>query len=82
MLAFFGSAIEYNNWDIMLQLYLTLVRLYLACYLQFKSPYNRKDVIAIESIEESHQDVAWSGELNIRRDWINGVNYHWKQEVV
>ena len=64
MLAFIGRGIEFKNWQVMLQLYRTLVRPHLEYSVQFWSPHYQKDVEALERkdwTEKIYQDVAWHG---------------------
>jgi len=51
MLAFISQGIEYKSWEIMLQLYKTLVRLHLEYCVQFWSPHYQKDVEALERVQ-------------------------------
>ena len=59
MLAFIGRGIEYKNWQVMLQLYRTLVMPHLEYCVQFWSPHNPKDVDALERVQKRF--IAWSG---------------------
>ena len=52
MLAFIGRGIEFKNWQVMLQLYRTLVRLHLEYSVQFWSPHYQKDVEALERVQK------------------------------
>ena len=52
MLAFIGRDIEFKNWQVMLQLYRTLVRLHLEYSVQFWSPHYQKDVEALERVRK------------------------------
>ena len=44
--------IEFQNWQVMLQLYRTFVRLHLEYSVQFWSPYYQKDVEALERVQK------------------------------
>ena len=61
MLAFIGRGIEYRNWQVMLQLYRTLVRSHLEYCIQFWSPHYQKDVEALKRVQKRFTDVAWYG---------------------
>ena len=50
MLAFMAKGIEYKSKEVLLQLYKALVRLHLE-FVQFWSPYLRKDVVALEAVQ-------------------------------
>ena len=50
--AFIGQGIEYKNWQVMLQLYRTLVRLHLEYCVQFWSPHYQKAVDALERVQK------------------------------
>ena len=52
MLVFIGRGIEFKNWQVMLQLYRTLVRLHLEYSVQFWSPHYQKDVEALERVQK------------------------------
>ena len=52
MLAFIGRGIEFKNWQVMLQLYRTLVRPHLEYSVQFWSPHYQKDVEALEKLQK------------------------------
>ena len=51
MLAFVGRGIKYKSWQVMLQLYKTLIRPHLKYCVQFWSPHNQKDVQVLERVE-------------------------------
>ncbi|PLS49478.1 hypothetical protein CYV29_15670, partial [Carnobacterium maltaromaticum] len=51
MLSFIGRGIEYKSWQVMLQLYRTLVRPHLEYCVQFWSPHYQKDVDALERVQ-------------------------------
>ena len=79
MLAFIGRSIEFKNWQVMLQLYRTLVRPHLEYRVQIGAPHYQKDVEALERVTEKiYQDVAlvWRA-LAMRRGWRNLVCSHW-----
>jgi len=50
-IAFIGLSIEYKCWEIMLQLYTTLVRPHLENCVQFWSPHYQKDMEALEGVQ-------------------------------
>ena len=52
MLGFIDQNIEYRSWDVLLKLYMTLVRPHLEYYVQFWSPYYRKDIIKLERVQK------------------------------
>ena len=52
MLAFIGRGIEFKNWQVMLQLYRTLVRPHLEYSVQFWSPHYQKDVETLERVQK------------------------------
>jgi len=52
MLAFIGRGFEYKNWQVMLQLYRTLVRTHLEYCVQFWSPHYQKDVDTLERVQK------------------------------
>ena len=52
MLAFIARGFEYRNRDVLLQLYRVLVRPHLKYCVQFWCPYLRKDVLAVEGIQQ------------------------------
>ena len=52
MLAFIGQGIEYKSWEMMWQLYKTLVRPHLEYCVQFWSPHYQKDVEALERVQK------------------------------
>ena len=52
MLAFIGRGIEFKNWQVMLQLYRTLVRPHLEYSVQFWSPHYQKDVEVLERVQK------------------------------
>ena len=52
MLAFIGRSIEYENWQVTLQLYRTLVRPHSEYCVQFWSPHDQKDVDALERVQK------------------------------
>ena len=47
-----GRGIEFKNWQVMLQLYRTLVRLHLEYSVQFWSPDYQNDVEALERVQK------------------------------
>ena len=52
MLAFIGRGSEFKNWQVMLQLYRTLVRPHLEYSVQFWSPHYQKNVEALEMVQK------------------------------
>ena len=52
MLGFIGQNIEYRSWDVLLKLYKTLVRLHFEYFVQFWSPYYRKDIIKLQRVQK------------------------------
>eukprot|EP00061_Rhincodon_typus_P015858 g43775.t1 len=52
MLAFIGQCIENKSWEVMLQLYRTLVRPLLEYCVRFCSPCYRKDVVKFERVQK------------------------------
>ena len=52
MLAFIGRGIELKNWQVMLQLYRTLVRPHLEYSVQFWAPHYQKDVEALRRVQK------------------------------
>ena len=78
MLAFIGWGIKFKNWQVMLQLYRTLVRPYLEYSVQFWSPHYQKDVEALERVQKRLTGccLGWRA-LAMRRGWRNLVCFHW-----
>lgn len=59
LLAFIDQGIEYKSWEVMLQLYKTLVKLHMDHYIH--PPVSTPEEVCgsnTESSEEIHQDVA------------------------
>ena len=52
MLTFIARGFEYRDRDVLLQLYRALVRSHLEYYARFWCPYLRKDVLAIEGVQQ------------------------------
>ena len=58
MLAFISQGIQFKNWQVMLQLYRTLVRLHVEYSVQFWSPHYQKDVEALEMAQKRFTRVV------------------------
>ena len=64
--AFINRGIDYKSREVMLELFRILVRPQRDYCVQFWSPHYRKDVIALERVQEGiHQDAAWAGTFQL-----------------
>eukprot|EP00061_Rhincodon_typus_P004050 g21630.t1 len=73
MLAFIGWCIEYRSWEVMLQLYETLVRPVLEYCMQFWSPCNGKDIVKLEGVQKKLTSMLPGLEGLSYRERLNGL---------